>query len=85
MREGETDPFYGPTEDGCFEVFRLCKLATREDSDRVDDAQTPVEFSTWDIVIHALSGDCWDGWVRERTEAYAGGCVMRYEHVGNTQ
>ena len=51
----ETDPFDGPAEDGCFEVFRLCELATLEDSDRVDDAQTAVEFSTWDVVVHALS------------------------------
>jgi hypothetical protein len=51
----ETDPFYGPAEDGCFEVFRLCELATLEDSDRVDDAQTAVELSTWDVVVHALS------------------------------
>jgi hypothetical protein len=51
-----TDPFYEPAENGSFEVFRLCKLVTFEDSDRVDDAQTPVEFSTWDIVVHDLSG-----------------------------
>ena len=60
MTEGrerrKTDPFDGPAEYGCFEVFRLCKLATLEDSDRVDDAQTSVELSTWDIVVHVLSG-----------------------------
>jgi hypothetical protein len=66
--EGEADPFDGPTEDGSFKVFRLCELATIEDSDRVDDAQTLVELSTWNIVIHALSGGRWDGWVRETKE-----------------
>jgi hypothetical protein len=79
--EGETDPFDGPTENGCFEVFRFRKLATPEDGGRVDDTQTPVEFSTWDIVIHALPGGRWDGRVRERKKE----CVARYEHVGNTQ
>ena len=29
----ETNPFDGPAEDGCLEVFRVCKLATLEDSD----------------------------------------------------
>jgi hypothetical protein len=53
---GGTDPFDGPAKGGRLEIFRLCKLATLEDSNRVDDAQTPVEFSTWDIVVHALSG-----------------------------
>jgi hypothetical protein len=53
-KEEETNPFDGPAEDGCLEVFRVCKLATLEDSDRIDDAQTAVKFSTWDIVIHAL-------------------------------
>ena len=52
---GEAYPFDGPAEDGCLEVFRLCKLATLEDSDRVDDAQTTVEFSARDVVVHALS------------------------------
>jgi hypothetical protein len=72
--ERERDPFDGATENGCFEVFRLRKHATLEDGGRVD-TQTPVEFSTWDIVIHALSGGRWDGWVRERSI-----CVARYEH-----
>jgi len=50
----EADPFDGPAEEGCLEVFRLCKLATLENSDRVDDAQTPVKFSTGNIVVNAL-------------------------------
>ena len=54
-RKEETDPFDGPAEEGCLEVFRLCKLATLENSDRVDDTQTPVEFSTGNIVVNALS------------------------------
>ena len=51
----ETDPFDGPTEECCFEVFRLCKLATLENSHRVDDTQTPVKLSTGNIVVNALS------------------------------
>jgi len=53
-KEEETNPFDGPTKDGCLEVFRVCKLATLEDSDRIDNAQTTIKFSTWDIVIHTL-------------------------------
>jgi hypothetical protein len=53
----DTHPFDRPAEDGCLEVFRLGKLATLEDSDRVDDAQPSVEFATWDVVVHALSGN----------------------------
>jgi hypothetical protein len=56
LREKKTDPFDEPAENGSLEVFRLCKLVTLEDSDRVDDAQTPVEFSAWDVVVHDLSG-----------------------------
>ena len=52
----KTHPFNRPAEDGCLEVFRLGELATLEDSDRVDDAQPPVEFPTRDIVVHALLG-----------------------------
>lgn len=51
----ETNPFDGPAEDGCLGVFRLCKLAALENSDRVDDTQTPVKFSTGNVVVNALS------------------------------
>ena len=53
-KEKETDPFDSPAKDGRLEVFRVCELATSEDSDRVDDAQTAVKFSSWDIVVHTL-------------------------------
>jgi hypothetical protein len=53
----ETHPFNRPAEDGCLEVFRLGKLATLEDSDRVDDAQPSVKFTTRNVVVHTLSGD----------------------------
>jgi hypothetical protein len=53
----ETHPFNRPAEDSGLEVFRLGKLATLEDSDRVDDAQPSVKFTTWDVVVHTLSGD----------------------------
>ena len=45
----ETHPFNRPAEDGCLEVFGLGKLATL---DRVDDAQPPVKFTTWDIQLY---------------------------------
>ena len=61
--EEETGPFDGPTEECCFEVFRLCKLATLENSHRVDDTQTPVKLSTGNIVVNALS---WSQSGRER-------------------
>ena len=51
----EADPFDSPAEDGSLEVFWLRKLATLENSGRVDDAQASVELSAWDIVVHALS------------------------------
>lgn len=53
----ETDPFNRPAKDGRLEVFRLGKLATLEDRDRVDDTQPSVEFATWHVVVHTLSGD----------------------------
>ena len=53
----ETHPFNRPTENGCLEVLRLSKLTALENSDRVDDAQPPVEFTSWDGVVHTLSGD----------------------------
>jgi len=53
----ETHPFNRPAEDGCLEVFRLGKLTTLEDSDRIDDAQPSVKFTTRDMVVHTLSGD----------------------------
>ena len=41
-------------------------LAILEDSDRVNDAQTMVEVSTWDIVAHTL---CWVGqWTGQQRE-----------------
>ena len=51
----DTHPFDRPAEDGCLEVFRLGKLATLEDSDRVYDAQSSVKFATWNVVVHTLS------------------------------
>ena len=57
-KEEETDPCNEPADDGCLEVFQLCELTTLEDGERVNDAQTPVEYSTqvWDIIIYHLSG-----------------------------
>jgi hypothetical protein len=53
----ETHPFDRPTENSCLEVLRLSKLTTLEDSDRVNDAQPSVKFTTWDGVIHTLTND----------------------------
>jgi hypothetical protein len=53
----ETHPFNRPAEDGCLEVFRLSKLATFEDGDRVDYAEPSVKFTARDVVVHTLSGD----------------------------
>jgi hypothetical protein len=50
----ETDPFDGPAKDGCLGVFHFCQLATLEDSDRIDDAQSAVEFSARNVIVHTL-------------------------------
>jgi hypothetical protein len=50
----EAHPFNRPAEDGCFEVLCLGEFATFENSDRVNDAQSPIELSTGYVVIHAL-------------------------------
>jgi len=78
-RGRETDPFDGPAEDHRLEVFRVCKLATLEDSDRVDDAQTAVKFSTRYVVIHTLR------WTMVRTTARVRDICVGYAHVGNTR
>jgi len=77
-REREANPFDGPAEDGRLEVFRVCKLAALEDSDRVDDAQTAVEFSTWDIVVHTLR-------LAMRTRARVRDICVGYAHISNIQ
>jgi hypothetical protein len=53
----ETHPFNRPAEDGCLEVSRLGKLTALEDSDRIDEAQPSIKFTTWDIVVYTPSGD----------------------------
>jgi hypothetical protein len=73
-KEEETDPFDSPAKDGRLEVFRVCELATQEDSDRVDDAQITVKLSTRDIVVHTL---LWIGQNNSIGEAYMSGLRTR--------